>query len=382
MVRQDVHHHLCPVGAGRVLPLSITRPVAGCWYRARRRSPTSTNSGGKKICATTGSDSLSTNQGKAGRARSRSRSPTGRTAWVMLQQGEVDGVSTDDTIPGRHGRPGREHQDRRPDHRTPSRTALAFPKSSNDFVSFVNGVLAQIRAKRKLDEVVPDVAGYPTGCHRPGANRSRCIRTDREALDDRRPSCRARRPTRAPARCPRPGCGGRLIGGVCDQCGHNVTAPPQWAGPRSRCPPNPPPIPSPFPHSLFPAQPPIAAVPPRNQPSSQPFPAQRPVRPVPVGARPPVSGGRAGAFGPFPRTGAGRSAPRCPCPAPTSSIPPPVHVAGQHAAPTNLLARPATWQTAGDRTGSGAVGRRAVGQRTQRNVCPAGNRAAAIPRST
>ncbi len=130
-------------------------------------------------------------------------------------------------------------------------------------------------------------------------------------------------------RCPRPGCGGRLIGGTCDKCGHNVTAP-QW------------PAAQPPPSQPFPAQPPSQPFP-AQSPSSQPFPAQRPGRPVPAGARPSPFPAQPGVFGPFPGQGP-VGPPALSAPAPTSSIPPPAHVAGQHAAPTNLLARPATWK--------------------------------------
>jgi polar amino acid transport system substrate-binding protein len=122
------------------------------YYQASRRLLVPSSSkvsdinqlGGKKICATTGSDSLSTNQGKAD-----APIPVAVTDWsdclVMLQQGEVDGVSTDDTILA-----GMVAQDGNTKivgpTIAPEPYGLAFPKSSTDFVSFVNGVLAQIRA--------------------------------------------------------------------------------------------------------------------------------------------------------------------------------------------------------------------------------------------
>jgi polar amino acid transport system substrate-binding protein len=121
------------------------------YYQASRRllvpaSSTVTNInqlGGKKVCATTGSDSLGTNQGQAN-----APIPVAVNDWsdclVMLQQGEVDAVSTDDTILA-----GMVAQD--PNTRivgpsiAPEPYGLAFPKGRNDFVSFVNGVLQQIR---------------------------------------------------------------------------------------------------------------------------------------------------------------------------------------------------------------------------------------------
>jgi polar amino acid transport system substrate-binding protein len=99
--------------------------------------------GGKKVCATTGSDSLGTNQGQAN-----APVPVAVNDWsdclVMLQQGEVDAVSTDDTILA-----GMVAQDSNTKivgpTIAPEPYGLAFPKSSTDFVSFVNGVLQQIR---------------------------------------------------------------------------------------------------------------------------------------------------------------------------------------------------------------------------------------------
>jgi len=100
--------------------------------------------GGKKVCATTGSDSLGTNQGQAD-----APIPVAVNDWsdclVMLQQGEVDAVSTDDTILA-----GMVAQD--PNTKivgpiiAPEPYGLAFPKGRNDFVSFVNGVLEKIRS--------------------------------------------------------------------------------------------------------------------------------------------------------------------------------------------------------------------------------------------
>jgi polar amino acid transport system substrate-binding protein len=100
--------------------------------------------GGKKVCATTGSDSLGTNQGKPD-----APIPVAVNDWsdclIMLQQGEVDAVSTDDTILA-----GMFAQD--PNTKivgpsiAPEPYGLAFPKSSTDFVSFVNGVLQQVRS--------------------------------------------------------------------------------------------------------------------------------------------------------------------------------------------------------------------------------------------
>jgi polar amino acid transport system substrate-binding protein len=99
--------------------------------------------GGKKICATTGSDSLGTNQGQAD-----APIPVAVNDWsdclVMLQQGQVDAVSTDDTILA-----GMVAQDSNTKivgpAIAPEPYGLAFPKDHTDFVSFVNGVLENIR---------------------------------------------------------------------------------------------------------------------------------------------------------------------------------------------------------------------------------------------
>jgi polar amino acid transport system substrate-binding protein len=100
--------------------------------------------GGKRVCATIGSDSLSTGQGKPNPPI-----PVAVYDWsdclVMLQQGEVDAVSTDDTILA-----GMVAQD--PNTQivgasiTPEPYGLAMPRKDEDFVRFVNGVLEQIRA--------------------------------------------------------------------------------------------------------------------------------------------------------------------------------------------------------------------------------------------
>lgn len=99
--------------------------------------------GGKRVCATIGSDSLSEGQGQANAPL-----PVAVNDWsdclVMLQQGQVDAISTDDTILA-----GMEAQD--PDTKivggviSPEPYGLAFPLHENDMVSFVNGVLQQLR---------------------------------------------------------------------------------------------------------------------------------------------------------------------------------------------------------------------------------------------
>jgi polar amino acid transport system substrate-binding protein len=99
--------------------------------------------GGKRVCATIGSDSLNQGQGKAN-----APIPVAVNDWsdclVMLQQGEVDAVSTDDTILA-----GMEAQDANTKIVggviAPEPYGLAVPKADKDFVSFVNGVLDEIR---------------------------------------------------------------------------------------------------------------------------------------------------------------------------------------------------------------------------------------------
>jgi polar amino acid transport system substrate-binding protein len=123
------------------------------YYQAQRRllvrADSNVNSisalGGKRLCATAGSDSLSTNQSAA-----KPPIPVAVNDWsdclVMLQQGQVDGVVTDDTILA-----GMEAQDSntrivQEKSLAPEPYGIAFPKQNTDFVSFVNGVLANVRS--------------------------------------------------------------------------------------------------------------------------------------------------------------------------------------------------------------------------------------------
>jgi polar amino acid transport system substrate-binding protein len=100
--------------------------------------------GGKKICAATGSDSLNHIA-----AVSTHPTPVAVGDWsdclVMLQQGEVAGVSTDDTILA-----GMVAQDSNTKIVGPSIAdepyGLAMPKQDTDFVGFVNGVLDNVRS--------------------------------------------------------------------------------------------------------------------------------------------------------------------------------------------------------------------------------------------
>jgi polar amino acid transport system substrate-binding protein len=97
---------------------------------------------GQKVCATSGSDSLSV-IGKAG------ATPVAVAYWtdclVLLQQGDVAGISTDDAILY-----GLAAQDPFTTVVGPRLTdepyGLAISKQHPDFVRFVNAVLAQLRA--------------------------------------------------------------------------------------------------------------------------------------------------------------------------------------------------------------------------------------------
>ncbi|RSM62273.1 ABC transporter substrate-binding protein [Kibdelosporangium aridum] len=117
--------------------------------------------GGKRVCASRGSTSLR----NIANAPSK---PVGVSVsdWtdclVMLQQGQVDAVSTDDVILA-----GMAAQDRYTEVVGPSVAAepygMAIPKGNEDFVRFVNGVLEQARANgawrnsydRWLDGLIP-----------------------------------------------------------------------------------------------------------------------------------------------------------------------------------------------------------------------------------
>jgi polar amino acid transport system substrate-binding protein len=100
--------------------------------------------GGKKVCAAAGSTSITTIAGTASHPV-----PVSVADWtdclVMLQQGQVDAVSTDDTILA-----GMAAQDPNTKLVGPPFTSepygVAISRSSPDMVRFVNGVLAQIRA--------------------------------------------------------------------------------------------------------------------------------------------------------------------------------------------------------------------------------------------
>jgi polar amino acid transport system substrate-binding protein len=107
--------------------------------------------GGKKVCATKGSTSL-TSIKTAYPLMSVRPVPVAVTYWtdclVLLQQGDVAAVSTDDSILA-----GLEAQDPFTEIVGPSFAdepyGLAISKQHPDFVRFVNAVLAQMRADGK-----------------------------------------------------------------------------------------------------------------------------------------------------------------------------------------------------------------------------------------
>jgi polar amino acid transport system substrate-binding protein len=99
--------------------------------------------GGKKVCAATGSDSLTQIQNTPSHPI-----PVSVNDWsdclVMLQQGEVDAVTTDDAILA-----GMASQDPNTKIVGPSLEsepyAIAMPLGEDDMVRFVNGVLDTVR---------------------------------------------------------------------------------------------------------------------------------------------------------------------------------------------------------------------------------------------
>jgi polar amino acid transport system substrate-binding protein len=122
------------------------------YYEATQRMLVKKNSGingvdqvgGKRVCATKSSTSLS----KIAQFPSKPI-PVQVSDWtdclVMLQQGQVDAVSTDDVILA-----GMAAQDRYTalvgDSLGNEPYGMAIPKQNVDFVQFVNGVLEQVRA--------------------------------------------------------------------------------------------------------------------------------------------------------------------------------------------------------------------------------------------
>ncbi|NUT92492.1 MAG: glutamate ABC transporter substrate-binding protein [Saccharothrix sp.] len=100
--------------------------------------------GGKKVCATKGSSSL-VNVANAPSRPIAVEVPNWTDCLVMLQQGQVDAISTDDTILA-----GFAAQDPYTKVVGPKFTAepygMAVPKASEDFVRFVNALLERLRA--------------------------------------------------------------------------------------------------------------------------------------------------------------------------------------------------------------------------------------------
>ncbi|MFD0204917.1 MULTISPECIES: glutamate ABC transporter substrate-binding protein [Saccharothrix] len=100
--------------------------------------------GGKRVCATKGSSSLANVANRPSKPV-----PVAVAHWtdclVMLQQGQVDAISTDDTILA-----GFAAQDPYTKVVGPQFAAepygMAFPKADEDFVRFVNALLERLRA--------------------------------------------------------------------------------------------------------------------------------------------------------------------------------------------------------------------------------------------
>ncbi|MET1075882.1 MAG: glutamate ABC transporter substrate-binding protein, partial [Umezawaea sp.] len=100
--------------------------------------------GGKRVCATKGSSSL-TNVANVPAKPTVVSVPNWTDCLVMLQQGQVDAVSTDDTILA-----GLAAQDPYTEMVGPQFTqepyGMGVPKGNEDFVRFVNAVLERLRA--------------------------------------------------------------------------------------------------------------------------------------------------------------------------------------------------------------------------------------------
>lgn len=100
--------------------------------------------GGKPVCATEGSTSLRVLQGLPQKPLA-VQVPDWTDCLVMLQQNQVDAVSTDDVILA-----GMAAQDRYTEvvggSIAPQPYGIAVPKGRDDMVRFVNGVLERVRA--------------------------------------------------------------------------------------------------------------------------------------------------------------------------------------------------------------------------------------------
>jgi polar amino acid transport system substrate-binding protein len=152
------------------------------YYEAQQRILVKKNSGiggpdqlaGKRVCATKGSTSLATLQALPAKPV-----VIAVADWtdclVLLQQGQVDAVSTDDVILA-----GMAAQDRYTEVVGASLAAepygIAVPKGNEDMVRFVNGVLDQVRSsgswaasyRRWLDDLLPGPAPAPPAPHYQG----------------------------------------------------------------------------------------------------------------------------------------------------------------------------------------------------------------------
>jgi polar amino acid transport system substrate-binding protein len=118
--------------------------------------------GGKRVCATKGSTSLQNLVAPSMPRHIRLwEVPDETDCLVMLQQGQVDAISTDDAI-----LVGLEAQD--PNTKIVGTTfssepyGMAISKAHPDFTSFVNGVLAQVRANGTWTQTYNEWLAEPT----------------------------------------------------------------------------------------------------------------------------------------------------------------------------------------------------------------------------
>ena len=147
---------------------STTTPGRRSWLRAGRPSGQRRISPARRVCAASGSTSL--NNLAALPTPPKLMAVTNQTdCLVMLQQGQVDAISTDDTIlqglaaqdPNVRILPGVRLSD--------EPYGMAISKSHPEFTRFVNGVLAQERSDGTWASDLDPLAGPDRQDPRPGA---------------------------------------------------------------------------------------------------------------------------------------------------------------------------------------------------------------------
>ena len=133
--------HLRPPQAGRLLQRLLRRSPAGARPRQLAATGGLADLGGQKVCATKGSDSVTTIQDYPTHPKV-VQEPFWTDCLVLLQQDQVAAVSTDDAILY-----GLQAQDPFTKVVGPELTdepyGLAMSKQHQDFVRFVNAVLAR-----------------------------------------------------------------------------------------------------------------------------------------------------------------------------------------------------------------------------------------------